>query len=90
MFAVLSTATPLVFTVKVPVEEPADTLTVDCGSVAAALSLLSEIVTADGAAALSVTVPALETPPSTVTGFNVRLWISSGVMVRSADGVDPL
>jgi len=87
---VVNVATPLVFTVNVPTEEFAAIEIVEAGNVAAALSELSEIVTADGAFAFSVTVPRLDAPPTTDVGSRVKLWIISGVIVRSADEADPL
>jgi len=88
LVAVIVTAvtavTDVVVTVNVAVVAPAATVTL-AGTVAAAL-LDASVTTMPpaGAAADSVTVPVLETPPATDVGFNVTDVSDAAVIVRLA------
>ena len=87
-------ATALVLTVKVALELPAGTVTLD-GTLAAPL-LLESVTCAPpaGAAPLSVTVPVEDcAPPVTLVGLNVSeetVGRGGGVTVREADLLEPL
>jgi len=65
-------STRSVFTVKVPLVEPAGTVTLD-GTVAREVLLLERVTTVPplGAGEPSVTVPMESSPPFTVPGFKV-------------------
>lgn len=81
--------TDWVFTVKLALVWPADTVTLE-GTVATDVLLLVNVTAAppDGAAALKVTVPVDLLPPLTVVGFKVRdervMLPEPGLMVREA------
>ena len=83
--AVVVAETAVVLTVNVADEEPAATVT-DAGTVADALLLARLTTVADGAAALSLTVPCTEFPPVTEVALNVTDDKLSGVGT-GADGV---
>jgi hypothetical protein len=92
---VVEAATALVLTVKVALVAPAAMTTL--AGVLATLVLLVESATVAppaGAAALNVTVPVEEFPPTTVVGFSVSEESvggggAPGVTVREADLVTP-
>ena len=93
MVTEVDVVTAVVVTVKVALELPAGTVTLD-GTVAAPL-LLESISCAPpaGAGPLSVTVPVDDcAPPVTVEGFNASeetVERGGGVTVSEADGVTP-
>ena len=91
MVAVALLATGVVATVKVAVVAPAATVTL-AGTCAAAVLLLDRVTTAPpvGAAAVNVTVPVDEVPPSTEVGLSVTaLSVAAAVTVRLAVCVAP-
>ena len=91
MVTEVDVVTALVLTVKVALELPAGTVTLE-GTLAA--PLLLESITCEppaGAAPLSVTVPADNcAPPLTVEGLNVSEETVGGVTVSEADWLVPL
>jgi hypothetical protein len=89
--AEVDTTTIEVFTVKVAVVLPAETVTL-AGTLAAPL-LLRRMTRAPpaGAAPLSLTVPVEDcTPPTTLVGFNVSEETVGGVTISEADALPPL
>ena len=94
MVAEVDVVTALVLTVKVALELPAGTVTLD--GTLAALLLLESVTCAPpaGAAALSVTVPVEDcAPPVTLVGLNVSeetVGRGGGVTVSEADWLVPL
>ena len=87
MVTVLEAVTEAVLTVNVVVEEPAGTVTLVC-TVAAEL-LLDSGTTAPpaGAAAVSVTVPCDEFPPTTLVGLRATEDRAAGTAVTVSDAV---
>jgi hypothetical protein len=82
---VVDEVTELVVTVKVALLAPEAILTL-AGTVAAAVLLLESITTpADGAAALSVTVPWDVLPPTTLVGFSVNELSTALVATESGE-----
>src|SRR5262245_28897180 len=87
---VVGVETALVFTVNVPLVEPAAIVMLE-GTVAAAVLSLDSVTTAppEGAALSSVAVPCDVPPPATLFGFNVReVSDSAGVTVVTNNVVD--
>ena len=78
--AVVVVLTAAVLTVNVADDAPAATVT-DAGTVADALLLARVTTVADGAVALSLTVPWTELPPVTDVALNVTDASESGVGV---------
>jgi hypothetical protein len=82
----------LVVTVNVTLADPVGTVTLAGTFAAAVLPVLVNGTTAPpaGAAPLSVTIPVVEVPPTTVAGLNESEVITSGLTVRVDDPWVPL
>ncbi len=91
MVTTVELLTTLVLTVNVALLAPAATVTL-AGTVATAVLLLESVTTAppEGAAALKLTVPVEEFPPTTEVGFRVTEESNSGFTVSVAVWLLPL